>query len=84
MLLGATGADGAAGVERLNAELNGGEATGGDMTLGCGAGAEGIDKSRRSFMPEVEAAGFAGAGDVNALKLPRPADGLVVLFWDCA
>jgi len=64
---------GAEGWERLKAEESGGEAT---VWGGGGAGAEGMERSRRSFMPEEEA-GFAGAGDEKAEKLPK---GLVVRF----
>lgn len=82
--MGAGGADGAIGEERLKAEFMGGDAIGGEDILGAGAGAEGIDKSRRSFMPEAGAAGFDGAVEANAEKLPKPLEGLVVRFAACA
>ena len=57
-----------AGEERLNAELTGGDASGGELALGAGAGAEGIDRSRRSAIPEAAgAAGLDGAGEEKAL-----------------
>jgi hypothetical protein len=52
------GAGAVAGEDRLKAEFAGGEDIGGDETLGAGAGADGIERSRRSFMPD--AAGAAG------------------------
>ena len=64
----------------MKAEFIGGDATGGEVTLGAGAGAEGIDRSRRSFIPEAGAAGLEGAGDVKAPKSPKPAEGLIVRF----
>jgi hypothetical protein len=73
------GAGAGAGEERLNAELAGGDASGGEVTLGSAAGAEGIDRSRRSAIPEAAgAAGLDGAGEENALKLPTPPAGLMV------
>lgn len=89
MTAGATGVDLAAGAgagageERLNAELADGDASGGEVALGAGAGAEGMDRSRRSAIPEVvDAAGLDGAGDEKALKLPTPPVGLMVRFCD--
>ena len=78
--MGAAGADGAAGDVRLKAELIDEDATGGEVTLGAGAGAEGIDRSRRSFMPDAGAEGFDDAGDVKAAKFPKPLEGLAVRF----
>ena len=49
----------------------GGEDIGGEVTRWLGA-ADGIDRSRRSFMPEVWGAGFEAAGDVNEEKSPNP------------
>ena len=80
------GAGGAAGWERLNAEdAGGGEATGEKVCCGAGAGAgaAGIERSRRSPMPpmlEDEGVGFDGAGVLNEEKLARPLEGLVVRF----
>jgi hypothetical protein len=66
------GADGATGDERLNAEFMGGDDTGG-AALGAGAGAEGMERSRRS--PRPEAAGWDLAGvDAKDEKLPMPLD----------
>lgn len=76
----------AVGWERLKAELIGGEANGGDAAFGACAGAAGMERSSRSFMPDgAGAAGFDGAGDEKALKSARPLEGLVVLFccWVC-
>jgi hypothetical protein len=68
---------------RLNAEFIGGEAIGA-AGLGAGAGAEGIERSRRSPRPEDDAAGFDGAGDEKEEKSPpRPLEGLVVRFCAC-
>lgn len=60
----------------------GGEARGGEAAFGAAAGAEGIERSRRSFMPEFDdVAGLEGAWDEKALKSPRPLlEGLIVLF----
>lgn len=80
---GAAAVDGAVGAERSNAEFMGGDATGGEVTLGAGAGADGMERSSRSFIPEVEAAGLVGAGDEKAPKSPKPPDGLIVRFCTC-
>ena len=78
------GAGAAAGEERLNAELAGGDANDGDVTLGAGAGAEGMEKSRRSFMPDAAGAvGLDGAGDEKPPKFPSPLEGLMVRLCDC-
>lgn len=76
----AWGAAGGAGDDRLNAELIGGDATGAGAGLGAAAGAEGIERSKRSPNPDDEAAGCDGAGDEKAEKSPSPPDGLVVRF----
>lgn len=71
----------------MNAEdAGGGEATGENVCCGAGAGAgaAGIERSRRSPMPpmlEDEGVGFDGAGALNEEKLARPLEGLVVRFW---
>lgn len=69
--MGAAGAD---GEERLNAELKEGDTTEGDLGLDAAAGVvAGIEKSRRSFIPE--GAGLdavVGAGEENAEKSPNP------------
>lgn len=62
----------------MKAELNCWDAAGGEVTLGAGEGSVGMDRSRRSFMPDAAAAGFDGPGEVKAVKLPKPPDGLVV------
>ena len=82
----ALGAGAGAGEERLKAEFAGGDASGGEVTLGAGAGADGMDRSRRSFIPlAAGAAGLDGAGEENALKSANPAEGLMVRlcgwFW---
>ena len=77
------GADGAAGDERLKAELIGGDATGAGAAFGAGAGADGIERSRRSPSPEDEGVDLAGAGDVKEEKSPIPLGGLVVRAWVC-
>jgi len=41
----------------LNAELSGGEATGAGAALGAGAGAAGIERSKRSPRPEDDGVG---------------------------
>lgn len=57
---GAGAALGGAGWERLNALfIGGGDAIAWTGGWGAGAGADGIERSRRSFMPEPE---FACAG----------------------
>lgn len=64
----------------MNAEFMGGEAIG-LAALGAGAGAEGMERSRRSPRPEEDGAGWDGAGAEKAEKPPpRPLDGLVVRF----
>jgi hypothetical protein len=63
----------------LKAEFMGGDAIGGSA-LGAGAGAEGMDRSRRSPRPDEDAAGWDGAGDENEEKSERPLEGLVVRF----
>ena len=79
--MGAGCTEGGAGDERLNAEFICGDARGGEVTLGAGAGAAGIDRSRRSFMPEATGTeGSDGAGDEKALKSARALDGLIVRF----
>ena len=60
--------------------MMGGDATGAGAALGAGTGAEGIERSRRSPIPEEDAAGLEGAGDVKDEKSPRPLDGLIVRF----
>jgi hypothetical protein len=65
----------------LNADVSGGEVTGEKDCRGAAAGAEGIERSRRSPIPEDEAAGLDGAGDVKEENPARPLDGLVVRFW---
>lgn len=77
--------DWAVDADRSKADFKGGDAIGGEVTLGAGAGADGIERSSRSFIPEVEAAGLDGAGDEKAPKSPRPPDGLIVRFcaWAC-
>lgn len=79
------GAVGAAGDVRLKAEFMEGEAMGGLVMRGAGAGAEGMERSRRSFMPLVAgAADFDGAAeDAKASKPLRPPAGLMVRSWDC-
>jgi hypothetical protein len=70
----------------LKAEFAGGDASGGEVTLGAGAGADGMDRSRRSFIPlAAGAAGLDGAGEENALKSANPAEGLMVRLcgWFC-
>lgn len=77
------GATGAAGDERLKALFIEGDATGWLGAAGAGAPKE---RSRRSFMPDAEAAGFGGAeaaGDVNDEKSPKPLEVLVVCFCVC-
>jgi hypothetical protein len=72
-----------AGEERLNAEFVGGDASGGEVTLGAGAGADGMDRSRRSFIPlAAGAAGLDGAGEEKALKSAKPPAGLIVRLCD--
>jgi hypothetical protein len=72
-----------AGEERLNAELAGGDARGGEVTPGAGAGADGMERSKRSFMPlAAGAAGLDGAGEEKALKSAKPAEGLMVRLCD--
>lgn len=67
----------------MKAEFTGGEARGGEVTLCSGAGAEGIDRSRRSPIPEAaRAGGLDDAGDEKALKLPMPPAGLIVRLCD--
>jgi hypothetical protein len=66
----------------LNAEFMGGEVIGG-AAFGAGAGADGIDRSRRSPRPEEDAAGLEGSGDVKDEKSPRPLGGLVVRTCAC-
>ena len=67
----------------MNAELACGDASGGDVTLGAGAGADGMDRSKRSFMPlAAGAAGLDGAGEEKALKSAIPPDGLIVRLCD--
>lgn len=68
--------------------MNAEDAGGGDTTdrcgAGAGAGAKGIERSRRSPMPpmpEEAAGGFEGAEVLNAEKLLMPTEGLVVRFW---
>lgn len=68
---------GAAGWDRLKAELRGGEAIAWTGGWGAGAGAEGIERSRRSFMPEFDGAGCAGAEEKAEKSLRPPDDG----FW---
>lgn len=63
----------------MNADDVGGEATGEKVCWG--AGAEGMERSSRSPMPEDDAAGLEGAGVLKEEKLARPAEGLVVRFW---
>lgn len=71
------GGDAAAGFERLNALFILGDVMGGDvrvLTGAAGVGA-GMERSKRSFMPEAGAAGLAGAdvvGVVNDAKSPMP------------
>lgn len=67
----------------MNAEdAGGGEATGEKVCWGAGAGAEGIERSSRSPMPEEEeGAGLEGAEVLNEEKFARPEEGLVVRFW---
>lgn len=67
----------------MNAEFMAGDV--GLEARGAGAGAEGMDKSSRSFIPlGAGAVGLDGAAeDVKASKLPRPAAGLMVRIWDC-
>jgi hypothetical protein len=67
----------------LKAEFIGGDVIGGEAALGAGAGAEGMDKSRRSPRPDDDAAGFDGAGDEKEEKSLRPLEGLVVRFCAC-
>ena len=67
-------------------DAGGGEATGENVCCGAGAGAgaEGIERSRRSPIPpmlEDEAADLDDAGVLKEEKLPRPLEGLVVRFW---
>ena len=67
----------------MNAEFVGGDCIGGEAALGAGAGAEGMERSRRSPRPEDDAAGLDGAGEENEEKSPRPLEGLVVWFCAC-
>jgi hypothetical protein len=68
----------------LKAEFVGGDASGGEVTLGAGAGADGIDRSRRSFIPlAAGAAGLEGAGEEKALKSAKPPEGLMVRLCGC-
>lgn len=81
MTAGAAGVDfvagAGAGEERLNAELADGDVIGGEVT--CGAGAEGMERSRRSAIPDAAgAAGWDGVGEEKALKLLAPPAGLMV------
>ena len=53
----------------------------GAAALGAGAGAAGMERSRRSPRPEEDGAGWDGAGAEKADKSPpRRLDGLVVRF----
>lgn len=70
-----------AGEERLKAELIGGDATEAGVALGAGAGADGIERPRRSPISDDDAAGLDGAGEEKEEKSPRPAEGLIVRFW---
>jgi len=72
------GAGAGAGVERLKAELIGGEDTGAGAALGAGAGAEGMERSRRSPIPDEEGAGLVGAGEEKDEKSLIPLEGLIV------
>lgn len=77
------GAGAGAGEERLKAELAGGDASGGEVTLGAEAGADGMDRSSKSFMPlAAGAAGLDGAGEEKALKSDKPPEGLMVRLCD--
>jgi hypothetical protein len=62
--------------------LMGGEDAGAGAALGAGAGAgagaDGIERSRRSPMPDEDAAGLDCAGDEKAEKSLIPEDGLIV------
>lgn len=63
---------------RLNAEdAGGGEATGENVCFGAGAGAEGIERSRRSPIPE-EGGGLEGAEELKDENPASPLEGLVV------
>lgn len=65
----------------MNAEeVGAGEATGEKVWEGAGAGAEGMERSSRSPMPE-EAAGLGAAGVLKEEKFARLLAGLVVRFW---
>jgi len=74
--------DDTAGDVRLNAEFVCGDAMGWLVTRG--AGAEGMDRSRRSFIPLVAGAECLGgaAEDANASKSPILLAGLVVRSWE--
>ncbi len=83
--MGTAPADGADGDVRLKAEFMDGELNDCEGAAGAGAGAEGIERSRRSFIPEAGAAGFDGADAVKPPKSPRPPDELILLCcaWAC-